>query len=189
MRKSYAGAIIFMGLFELACADGPTELKTPPQTATSLSTVTAFDVASAEAKKEPISGSIAFLGGPPPARFFATPSGRCNYWDWPGVTQFSGDVSGTVTFDEQVHAPCNLTDLVGSGPFSGQVTWNGRTGAISGQWTTNCNADASQPVGLSCDGTMNARGSGDLEGVQFHFKWGPGWYPFPYIGTAFSDVT
>jgi hypothetical protein len=70
-------------------------------------------------------------------------------------------------------------------PFEGEVTWNGRTGTISGQFTTNCKPDASQPLGVSCDGTMNARGTGDLEGVQFHTKWGPGWYPFSYTGTAF----
>jgi hypothetical protein len=71
------------------------------------------------------------------------------------------------------------------GPFEGEVTWNGRTGTISGQLTTNCKPDASQPLGVSGDGTMNARGTGDLEGVQFHTKWGPGWYPFSYTGTAF----
>jgi hypothetical protein len=171
----------------LACTDGPTELTAPQQVVPSLSSTTAFDVSALGTKKEGISGSIAAVASLTPGRFFATPSGRCNFWDWPAVTQFSGDVSGSVTFVEQIHAPCSLTELVGSGPFSGEVTWNGRTGAISGQWTTNCNPDASQLVGLSCDGTMNARGSGGLEGVHFHFVWGPGWYPFPYVGTAFSD--
>ena len=76
--------------------------------------------------------------------------------------------------------------MVGSGPFEADVVWQGRTGKISGQWTTNCKADATSPAGISCDGSMNARGSGGLEGVQFHFKWGPGWYPFPYSGTAFA---
>ena len=33
---------------------------------------------------------------------------------------------------------------------------------------------------------MNARGSDGLEGVQFHIKWGPGWYPFPYTGTVIA---
>jgi hypothetical protein len=31
------------------------------------------------------------------------------------------------------------------------------------------------------------RGSDGLDGVQFHFKWGPGWYPFSYTGTAFAQ--
>jgi hypothetical protein len=42
-------------------------------------------------------------------------------------------------------------------------------------------------IGLSCDGVMNARGSGDLEGVHFKFNWGPGWFPFAYSGTVSGD--
>lgn len=77
--------------------------------------------------------------------------------------------------------------MVGSGPFEADVVWQGRAGRITGQWTTNCKADPTSAAGISCDGTMNARGSGGLEGVQFHFKWGPGFYPFPYSGTAFTQ--
>jgi hypothetical protein len=134
--------------------------------------------------KKAISGTITNSVPGIPARVLVTPSGRCHYFGWPNVTQFTGDVSGTVTFNEHVNAPCDLTDIVANGPISGVVTWNGRTGPISGEWTTNCNPDASQPIGLSCDGVMNARGSGDLAGVQFKFNWGPGWFPFPYSGTA-----
>jgi hypothetical protein len=137
--------------------------------------------------KEPISGTITNSVPGIPARVLVTPSGRCHFFGWPNVTQFTGDVSGSVTFDEHVNAPCDLSDVVANGPISGEVTWNGRTGSISGEWTTNCNPDASQPIGLSCDGVMNARGSGDLEGVHFKFTWGPGWFPFPYSGTASSD--
>jgi hypothetical protein len=137
--------------------------------------------------KEPISGTITNSVPGIPARVLVTPSGRCHFFGWPNVTQFTGDVSGSVTFDEHVNAPCDLSDVVANGPISGEVTWNGRTGSISGEWTTNCNPDASQPIGLSCDGVMNARGSGDLEGVHFKLTWGPGWFPFPYSGTASSE--
>jgi hypothetical protein len=177
--------VALLGAIVAACDRGPAGINqprdmSPPQTA-------AFSAASSGAKTSPISGAIDFVGGEPAARFFATPSGRCHFFGVPTVTQFSGDVSGTVTFDEKFNAPCDFNNLVASGPFSGHVTWNDRTGLMSGQWNTNCVHDASQPVGLSCDGVMNARGSGDLEGVHFHFVWGPGWYPFPYSGTAFSD--
>ena len=137
--------------------------------------------------KEAIGGTIDLTAARPPGSVLITPSGRCHFRDWDGVNVFQGDVSGVVTFHEQVNAPCTFNDLVGSGPFDGTVTWHGRTGVIAGQWTTNCNADPSQPIGLSCDGVMNARGTGGLEGVQFHFAWGPGWFPFPYTGTAFSQ--
>jgi|SRR5689334_1625072 len=143
-----------------------------------------FASSSVAASKTQIIGTITNSVPGVPAGVLVTPGGRCHYSGWPNATQFTGDVSGAVTFDENVNAPCNLTDLVANGPISGTVTYNGRTGGISGEWTTNCNPDASQPFGLSCDGVMNARGSGELEGVHFKFNWGPGWFPFSYSGTA-----
>lgn len=137
--------------------------------------------------KTPISGTVSFVGGGALAGFRMTPSGNCFFLNAQVFDHFEGDVVGPVTFYENERAPCDFSHLTGSGPFSAQVTWMGRSGTITGQWTTNCTADASQPIGLSCDGTMNARGSDGLDGVQFHFKWGPGWYPFPYTGTAFSQ--
>jgi len=136
--------------------------------------------------KMQIAGTIDLAAIGTPEKTHVTPSGRCHFFEWPVRGAFNGDVTGPVTFHEDNQAPCDLSDLVGSGPIDGQVTWNGRTGAISGQWTTNCNPDPTQPVGLSCDGVMNARGAGDLDGVQFHFVWGPGWWPFNYSGSAFS---
>jgi hypothetical protein len=136
--------------------------------------------------KSAISGTIAFVGAGTPGRVVVTSSGKCHVWDVDAYDQFSGDVSGPVTFHENEHYDCDFSHLTGSGPFDAEVTWNGRTGTIAGQWETNCVADPSQPIGLSCDGTMNARGSGGLDGVQFHFKWGPGWYPFKYTGTAIA---
>jgi hypothetical protein len=138
------------------------------------------------AKAGAISGTIQFAGVAPPGRVVETPSGICHFWDSPVFTLFQGDVAGPVTFHEQIHRTCDFSRLTASGPFEGEVQWNGRSGTMTGQWSTNCKADSSQPLGLSCDGTTNARGSGGLEGVHFRFEWGPGWYPFPYTGTAFS---
>jgi len=143
--------------------------------------------ASSAVVKEPIAGIISFVGSGSLGGFRMTPSGQCFFLNAEVIAHFEGDVVGPVTFDENERAPCDFYHLTGSGPFVAQVTWNGRSGTIAGQWTTNCKPDSSQPIGLSCDGTMNARGSDGLDGVQLHFKWGPGWYPFPYTGTAFSD--
>jgi len=137
--------------------------------------------------KTPIAGTMAAAGSTPPGRVVVTPSGRCHYWDFPVFVQSLGDIEGTVTFTEQIHRRCDRnSNMLASAPFEGEVTWNGRSGTISGQYTTNCKFDASLPAKVSCDGTYTARGAGGLEGVQFHVKWGPGWYPFPYTGTAFS---
>jgi hypothetical protein len=140
----------------------------------------------AGAGKSAISGTISQLGLGTPDRQIITPSGHCRFWGFENYSVFQGDVSGPVTFHEQINGPCDLSTLSGQGPFDAQVTWNDRSGTIAGMWTTNCKADASRPSGLSCDGTMNARGSGGLEGVDFHFKWGPGWFPFDYSGTVFA---
>jgi hypothetical protein len=112
----------------------------------------------------------------------------------PGVTRWEGVIVGFVTFRRRVmNAPCSLLpeDLGAfafSAPFDGEVTWKGRSGMIAGQSTANCRRDASQLAGWSCDGTMNARGSGDLDGVQFHIKWGPGCWPFRNTGTVLHDA-
>jgi hypothetical protein len=142
---------------------------------------------SAGVVKQPMAGTISFVENGSLAGFRMTPSGQCFFLNAEVLDHFEGDVVGSVTFYEDQRAPCDFSHLTGSGPFVAQVTWNGVSGTITGQWTTNCKADASQPIGLACDGTMNARGSDGLEGVQFHFKWGPGWYPFAYTGTAFSQ--
>lgn len=173
--------ILFAGAsFVVACSDpaglpGSHALRAPTTGA-----------ASAQVRQS-ISGTISLLGGGALGDFRMTPSGNCFFLNQEVLDHFEGDVVGPVTFHENQRAPCDFSHLTGNGPFTAQVTWDGRTGTITGEWTTNCKADASQPIGLSCDGTMNARGSDGLDGVQLHFKWGPGWYPFPYTGTAFSD--
>lgn len=170
-----------------ACAGDPGGINAPQNSSAEKQAPT-FSANAIASSKTSISGTITNSVPGIPGGFHQTPSGRCQYRAWPNVTQFTGDVSGTVTFLEKVNAPCDISDIVASGPVSGEVTWNGRTGEISGQWTTNCVADASQPpLGLSCAGVMNLRGSGELDGVHFKVNWGPGWFPFPYTGTASSD--
>jgi len=159
-----------------ACDAGPVAVDDGPRVAAQ----------GAGVEKSAISGTIQFAGiAAPPARSFATPSGVCHVWGIPVVTTFTGDVAGVVTFYQQ-HGPCDVSRVVASGPFEGTVTWNGLTGTITGQWATICKPDPTQPLRLSCGGTTNARGSGGLEGVRFHYTWGPGWYPFAYTGTAFA---
>ena len=181
------------GLLITACDSTPTGVAPPARSATTgisrggADAPSAAALASSGMTKTPVAGTIVSLGQIPPERFIQTPSGMCHYFDSPAITQFTGDVAGSVIFDESIQARCGFGTLHASAPVHGDVSWNGRSGTISGQWTTNCTADASQPFGLSCGGTFNVRGSGGLEGVQFHFDWGPGWFPFPYSGTAFSQ--
>lgn len=188
MRRNLAIATVFaLGVMASGCGDAPTAPQSVLPTASSTGDGGGgITTASAGMVKMPIAGTLGYNSESNPGRMLLTPSGICHYWDYPVHDQLDGDVMGPVTFHEQAHMPCDFSRYVGSGPFEGEVTWNGRSGHISGQWQTNCQPDSSTPVGLSCDGTMNARGAGGLEGVQFHFKWGPGWYPFPYTGTVFS---
>lgn len=179
------GAII-AGAVALSCSGAPPTTPTPASLATMALDASAVAANAAGMTTQTIDGTIARTGAAPPGRGVTTPGGLCHFWDVPVFTHFDGDVQGPVTFHEQQHLRCDRSHLVASGPFDGEVIWEGRTGIIAGQFTTNCKADSSQPLGLSCDGTMNARGSGGLNGVQFHFKWGPGWFPFSYTGTAFS---
>ena len=161
----------------------------PPQlrAAGIASTLTVPNTVSSVVVKETIAGTISFDGVGSVAGFRVTPAGQCFFLGVETNAQLAGDLAGPITFYENERAPCDLSHLTGNGPFVAHVTWNGVSGTISGEWNTNCKPDTSQPIGLSCDGTMNARGSEGLDGLQFHFKWGPGWWPFTYRGTAFSD--
>lgn len=176
MKTACLTTVIAVGVLALACHG---ELPTGPGPLRTKGT-------QAGVTKQTIRGSIRFAGAQPPDRRLVTPGGMCHFFDLPIFARFTGDIEGLVTYHEMQNKKCDGTHLVASGPFDGQVTWNGRSGMISGQFTTNCMPDASQRTGLSCDGMTTARGSGGLEGVQFHFEWGPGWYPFSYTGTAFS---
>lgn len=179
MRKAWMLGPIVAGVIAVACGSEP------PMTPTN--NELGMVMFQEGMDKTPIAGTIAALGSTAPRRVVETPSGRCHFFDLPVFTESTGDIVGTVEFVEQIHRRCDRnSNMVASAPFAGDVTWNGRSGTISGQFTTNCKPDASQPVGVSCDGTYTARGSGGLEGVRFHIKWGPGWYPFSYTGTALS---
>lgn len=183
MRTAWFMGAIVGGVVALACE------ATPPTIATRTAAHPGNPgfVTSLGMDTEPINGLIHLLNNGPPGGIHMTPGGQCHLTDVPGYTHFDGDVVGSVIFHRRVlNRPCDGGHMTSSGPFDGEVTWKGISGTVSGQWTTSCMADPSQPTGLSCDGTMNARGFGGLEGVQFHFKWGPGWFPFPYTGTSFA---
>lgn len=180
MNKIFGVAAVFMIVAVTGCGRAPTA------PARDGALVPSQMTASAGVQKQAISGTIGLLGVLPPERSRMTPSGMCHAWEVDEFTMFDGDLQGPVTFHASSHQRCDGTHLVASGPFDGDMTFNGRAGTISGMWETNCKIDESIG-GLSCDGTMNARGAGGLDGVQFHFTWGPGWFPFPYSGTAFSQ--
>jgi len=135
-------------------------------------------------QKTAISGTIALNVVDPPTRFRQTPSEVCHLLGVLEHTTYSGDIAGEVTYVANAKLDCATTHLRSSGSFGGHVTYQGRTGDIVGHWETNCKFDEALGT-LSCDGISNARGSGGLEGVQFHIAWGPGWWPFKYTGTAF----
>ncbi len=132
-----------------------------------------------------ISGTIELLAMDPTARVIMTPSGMCQMFGTEEHMYIDGDMKGPITFHAKDHTTCDFTHLTGDGPFDAEVTFEGRTGTMSGQWTTNCKFDPAI-ANLSCDGTMNGRGSGGLEGMQFHIKWGPGYSPWSFTGTMFS---
>jgi len=137
-------------------------------------------------EKTPINGAIQIVGIDPPSRILVTPSDRCHQWNVVEHTVYSGDLQGSVTYIANVKGDCELTHFTSSGTFGGPVTFQGRSGEMAGTWETNCKIDPALGT-LSCDGESNARGLGGLEGVQFHIKWGPGWWPFSYSGTAFAN--
>jgi len=171
------------GLVALACAES-TPVSPPNRTASPRAALAA-NVAGTE--KTPISGTIQILGIDPPTRTLVTPSDMCRNWNIAEHTVYYGDVQGSVTYIANTKGDCSLTHLVVSGTFGGQVTFQGRSGEMAGHWETNCKVDPALDT-LSCDGESNARGSGGLEGVQFHIKWeGPAGGPFSYSGTAFSQ--
>jgi hypothetical protein len=136
------------------------------------------------ATQEPISGTISPPTGGSDGDVWTTPGGIQHEQGSTAVTEFTGDIEGTVTFFyKRVHLALDGSHLVSKGPFEGEVTWDGRTGVMAGMFTTECKAET-VPFDFSCDGTMVGHGSGDLDGVKFHMNWGPGIFPFPYEGFA-----
>jgi hypothetical protein len=134
------------------------------------------------ATQEPISGTLEYVSETPGTERI-TPGGIWHEQGSTAVTEYTGDIAGTVTFFyKRVHLALDGSHLVSKGPFEGEVTWNGRTGVMAGMFTTECKADV--PFEFSCDGIMIGHGSGDLDGVKFHINWGPGFWPFDYEGFA-----
>ena len=139
-------------------------------------------VQAAGAAKVPIGGELS-LTDDTPGIVRPTPGGILHEQGGTAVTEYTGDIAGNVTFSYKwSHFTADFSHLVSKGPFDGEVTWNGRTGSMSGMFTTECKPDATGMI--SCGGTMIGHGSGELEGVKFHIDWGPGFWPFAYEGFA-----
>jgi hypothetical protein len=168
------------GVFALACSGAAPTAPAPIGAGP-----TSFLADSAGLQKSGISGTMALVALGPPERRIVTPAGMIHLWEMPEYSVFAGDIAGPVTFHASASRTSDGTHLICRGPFDGEVTFQGRTGRLAGQWTTNCKWDPALGR-VSCGGTMNARGEGLLDGVQFHIQWGPGWWPFSYTGTAFS---
>jgi len=170
------------GMIALACTESA-RVTTPDRQASPGAPLSA-DVAGTD--KTPLSGTLQLFGVDPATRAMATPSDMCRQWGVLEHTTYYGDIQGDVTYVANTKGDCDFSHLVVSGTFGGPVTFQGRSGRMDGVWETNCKPDPNLGT-LSCDGESNARGSGGLDGVQFHIKWGPGWWPFSYSGTAFTQ--
>lgn len=185
MRRHAATVALALGLALAACEQAP------PAAPESPSSPLAPLAAAQGVTKLPIEGVIASLGTTQP-NVRSTPSGRCHLTDYFNTGQFtSGDLEGSIQYHyHAVNLPCVPSAgpgsrLTASGPIEGEITFRGKTGPVSGHWSTECRPGETLS-GLSCDGVYNLRGSGELEGVRFHVVWGPGWWPFSYSGTVSS---
>jgi len=144
--------------------------------------VMAAPVSAGGAEKTPIAGGMALDHFTDADSVRVTPSNVYQQRGGTATTEWTGDLEGTVTFYyRSVMGSADEGRLVSSGPFEGEVTWNGRTGTIRGMFTTNCKPTE---FGPSCTGILVAHGSGGLDGVKFHMRWGDGWWPFEYWGYA-----
>jgi hypothetical protein len=152
--------------------------------------VLAVPAAAAPASHEPISGTMA--GGvvalPDPD---VTPSGILHFPHTGGlaVSEWVGDpgvdLVGSIMW--RYHATTWMdavgTRIVASGAVDGEMTWNDRTGYVSGRFALNCKPDDAA-VRL-CDGNLVLHGDGELDGVKFHVFWGPApWFPFQFEGVV-----
>ena len=75
------------------------------------------------------------------------------------------------------------TRLVSQASAQGTMTWDGRTGEVTGIEHATCEFNG---TGYYCSGSHVLHGSGDLEGVSFHLSW-EGIFPlepFTYEGFA-----
>ncbi len=148
----------------------------------------ALPAAAQPATHTPIAGEMILSEGLVPGEPYPTPSGMYHERGGYAVLEYTGDITGDVTFSyKRVHIAADGSQLVSKGPFEGEVTWDGRTGMMKGMFTTTCKAEV--PFAFDCSGVMVGHGSGDLDGVKFHTTWGDGWFPFDYEGTALDTNT
>jgi hypothetical protein len=184
MKRVLSLAAVAAGLVALACGGaGPTAVVQPAPVAVNEEGGT---VTASSGGKIPIVGQIVGdCNDLPPSREFVTPGGIDHFFEWPICTTLAGDVAsvaGQHMWFTESGAFLRNGKAVFHGPFAGDVTWMGQTGQISGTWHTLCETGVP-----TCGGTFEAQGSGALEGVKFHFVWGPGWYPFDYTGFAIDN--
>jgi hypothetical protein len=181
MKKAVLLAAVAAGLVALACGGAaPTAVDQPSPVA-----VTGDDgtVTASAGGKIPISGTWDYVSQEAPVRDFATPGGIEHFFEVPVHTVFTGSIDGLVTATESGNAVKDFTVVVYRGPVEGEVTWAGHTGTVSGMWHTRCELVPT----VTCGGTFEMQGSGDLRGVRFHIVWGPGFFPFNYTGFAIDN--
>lgn len=185
MKRTALLAAVAAGLVALACGGAaPTAVDQPAPVAVTQDDGT---VTASAGGKIPISGSFDYAGGGSPSREFTSPGGIIHFFEAPVYTSWTGDLTGDIAFIESANVLKDPNYKVAyRGPFEGQVTWNQRSGSVSGMWHTVCQV-ADTPAGYTCGGTFEAHGSGGLQGVQFHILWGPGLYPFTYTGFAIDN--
>lgn len=132
------------------------------------------------ADKTPVAGTNVFLDLVPGVPN-VTPGGVFHQEGGSATLGWFGDVAGTttITYRHSTITP-DGSRMIALARSDGQLTWDGRTGPVSGATNAICKADS---VGqLQCGGTLVLHGSGDLDGVKFHIEWGPGFFAFPYDG-------
>ena len=134
------------------------------------------------ADKVPIAGTNLFLSLTPD-EVRVTPGGVVHQSGDEATVQWGGDITGetTITYHRS-HVTRNGHRLLAVASSHGVLTWDNRTGEVRGVTNATCKAD---DLGeLVCSGTFVLHGSGELEGVTFHVKWGPGFFLFPFEGFA-----
>jgi hypothetical protein len=137
----------------------------------------------APAERTPISGTSGFLSLTP-GEVRVTPSGVIQESGGVAEMWFAGDLQGEATV-VYMHSLTSAdgTRLVSQASAEGTMTWDGRTGTVTGIYHAACEFDG---TGYYCSGSNVLHGSGDLEGVSFHSSWG-GLFPFePFIYEGFA---
>ena len=136
----------------------------------------------AAASSQPISGTMTINGIVGIGSVRVSPGGVRHVTDAVTLLGITGDVTGDGMFLQSNSV--NLKNGTGAarGPFDMQVSWNGRSGGITGTVAANVH-------GLVFGGTFVAHGNGGLEGLKFRFDFdGPAGGPFNYVGTVVSPA-